>query len=970
MAYEQAAHYGGAPPRGYYDQQAPRGAPRSAPRPGPRGPPPQQYADDYSGYGRDGAHFQGQEQEYHGYDSESFWGVYGGDPSGYAQNYEQDYGHQQQYDQGYNQPQQRRGPGDWRGASGGAPRGQMPRGDGYGPRARGYSNGMNGMNGQMGPGPGRGRAPPQGYPPQGPPRGGMHQYDDRRQMGGQKHDQIMSQAMNGLDINGRPNTDPNRRPTGPGSVHSQSSSTSNYARHPGDHRGGGPTHSPEDRYGPRPPFEGGRGPPGGPPGRAMTVPQDNGYPADSRQFHQHQNSWPEQQHDAGYGTGRRDPIEHRSNTTMGDRPMGDRPMGAGVPPPRPSTATGMRQQPGMQRREDFPGDPRSAGPAFSPPFAGPPRPGTSHGARPPAQAPPLDPENWGRPLQDAIELPGDATPGSMKPLTRTATTDSPMGGQFAQQVHKSRSQPDLRGQPSNGVAYGVPASAPPMPSQMQGQYPQPRRNGPQLAMNNVHNSNGGMPAEGSMPTSPRQFHRPGAPQYNRNEANQSGRSDPRPGGPPGPRLNGNSNPSASSANPDALPSHPAPVRPGLAGGAQPGPAQIRQAQATRLSMSDEKRISMPVTHEELNRLRQAVQINPADSKQALYFAKKLVEASQVLATDGGRADERTTQKNREKYIFDAHKQIKRLVGANYAEAMFYLADCYGTGQLGLAVDPKEAFGLYQAAAKLGHGASAYRTAVCCEMGPEAGGGTRKDPLKAVQWYKHAAALGDTPAMYKLGMILLKGLLGQQASLGEAVIWLQRAAEKADEENPHALHELAQLYENPPPGGKIAQDQKYALQLYQKASKLGYRSSQTRLGKAYEYGHLGCQIDNRSSIHWYSKAAAQEDHDAELALSGWYLTGSQGILAASDQEAYLWARKAALAEHPKAEFAMGYFSETGIGCPKSLEDAKRWYGRAASHRYPKAQVRLEELIKGGGKNLKNRERMSRGDEKKHEDCVVM
>ncbi|QDS69860.1 hypothetical protein FKW77_000373 [Venturia effusa] len=976
MAYQQAGHYGGAPARGYYDQQAPRGAARNAPRPGPRGPPPQQYMDDYGGgYGQEGAYFQGQEQEYHGYDRESFWGAYGGDTSGYSQNYEQEYSYQQHYDQSYNQPQQRRGQPP--------SRGQMPRGDGYGPpRGRAYSNGM---DGQMGPRPGP-PPPPQNY---GPPRGGMQQYEDRRQMGGgpsgdwrsapggerpkliggaptaKTVDQIAAQALNGLDLNARSSTDPHRRPPTSGSVHSQNSSRSNYARHPGEHRGERPPRSSEDRH-------------RGPPGRAMTVPPDNQYPVDNRQFNSQQNPRPEQQYDAGYGQGRRDPIEQRSNTTVGDRPMR-----AGMQPPRPSTATGMRQQPGMPRRDDFAGEPRSAGAAFTPPFTGPPRPGTSNGVRPPAQARPPDVENWmpdfdaqsaaGRSLRDAAGLPLDGAPEAMKPLTRAATVESPMAGQFAQQAHKSRSQPDFRGQQSNGAAYGAPAGAPmvpPLHSQERGQYPGPRRDGPQMAINNAHNFNGGMLGGGSMPISPRQFHRPGAPPLNRNETHQSGQSDPGPGGPGGPRVHGNSNPTVPSRNPDALPSHPAPVRPGLASGAQPGPAQIRQAQAQQLSLSDDDRSSMPITHQELERLRQAVQTNPADTKQALHFARRLVEASQVLANEGGRADERTTQKNRERYISDAHKQIKRLVSANCAEAMFYLADCYGTGQLGLVVDPKEAFGLYQAAAKLGHSSSAYRTAVCCEMGLEAGGGTRKDPLKAVQWYKRAAALGDTPAMYKLGMILLKGLLGQQASIGEAVTWLQRAADKADEENPHALHELAQLYENAPPGGKIIQDHKYAFQLYQKASKLGYRSSQARLGKAYEFGHLGCQIDNRSSIHWYSKAAAQEDHDAELALSGWYLTGSQGILAASDQEAYLWARKAALAELPKAEFAMGYFSETGIGCPKSLEDAKRWYGRAASHRYPKAQARLEELIRGGGKNLKTRERLSRGDEKKHEDCIVI
>lgn len=98
--------------------------------------------------------------------------------------------------------------------------------------------------------------------------------------------------------------------------------------------------------------------------------------------------------------------------------------------------------------------------------------------------------------------------------------------------------------------------------------------------------------------------------------------------------------------------------------------------------------------------------------------------------------------------------------------------------------------------------------------------------------------------------------------------------------------------------------------------------------AYEYGLLGCPVDPRQSIAWYSKAAKQEEHQSELALSGWYLTGADGILQQSDTEAYLWARKAAQAGLAKAEYAMGYFTEVGIGAPSNLEDAKRWYWRAA------------------------------------------
>jgi TPR repeat protein len=339
----------------------------------------------------------------------------------------------------------------------------------------------------------------------------------------------------------------------------------------------------------------------------------------------------------------------------------------------------------------------------------------------------------------------------------------------------------------------------------------------------------------------------------------------------------------------------------------------------------------PVTYDELNRLRKIWKDNPNNDAAGLNLAKKLVEAASVLADENGTADKRTQAKNKEKFVLEAYKIVKKLAQRQYGEAMFYLADCYGQGQLGLQVDMKEAFTLYQGAAKAGHAASAYRTAVCCEMGHEEGGGTKRDPLKAVQWYRRAAALGDTPALYKMGMILLKGLLGQQKNQGEAINMLQRAANQADRDNPHALHELGLIYEQPANGNeRIIPDEAYALQLFMQAADLGYKFSQFRLGQAYEYGLLGCPIDPRKSIGWYTKAAAQEEHQSELALSGWYLTGIEGVLQQSDTEAYLWARKAACAEPPlpKALFAMGYFTEVGIGCPKSLEEAKRWYGRAA------------------------------------------
>lgn len=133
---------------------------------------------------------------------------------------------------------------------------------------------------------------------------------------------------------------------------------------------------------------------------------------------------------------------------------------------------------------------------------------------------------------------------------------------------------------------------------------------------------------------------------------------------------------------------------------------------------------------------------------------------------------------------------------------------------------------------------------------------------------------------------------------------------------------------------------------------------------------------------------QEEHQSELALSGWYLTGTEGVLQQSDTEAYLWARKAAQAGLAKAEYAMGYFTEVGIGAPANLEDAKRWYWKSAcesirsclqgtaklivftAQNFPKARDRLEDLRRGGG--AKQKTRVSRSNMKKQSDgeCTIM
>ncbi|KAH8654599.1 hypothetical protein BGZ60DRAFT_435723 [Tricladium varicosporioides] len=588
----------------------------------------------------------------------------------------------------------------------------------------------------------------------------------------------------------------------------------------------------------------------------------------------------------------------------------------------------------------------------------------------------------GASIEDHVQAPAApaAYPGQLKPI---------------------KSQPDIRGRAQPQAAVFEMAGAPPLPNA----YPQQGYDDGYGPQNGQYNQ-APEPAYGaySEPPPPQNTFQP--PPRSASAAPGAARGfgglpsgGPRSGLPNGPSPNGGPSramtmPRQAPQNGDALPSHPPPVRAGLipnsvASLASNKPTPVRnynniapqpqQAQPPQQAMQQQQQAApsgppapLPVTAGEIDQLRSQVKMNPQDQATSLLLARKLVEASEVLVQTI--PDQRARNKAREKFVMDAHKLLKKLVAAGNADAMFFLADCNGRGALGMEIDHKEAFTLYQSAAKAGHAAAAYRTAVCCELGNDEGGGTRKDPLKAIQWYKRAATLGDPPAMYKMGMILLKGLLGQPKNPREAVGWLKRAAERADAENPHALHELGLLFEQPQSAdSSVVRDEAYSFQLFSQAADLGYKFSQFRLGCAYEYGLFNLPIDPRQSIMWYSRAAAQEEHQSELALSGWYLTGSEGVLQQSDTEAYLWARKAAMAGLAKAEYAMGYFTEVGIGAPANLEDAKRWYWRAAAQNFPKARERLEDL-KRGGKNgaLKARERISRSKVGKQNEgeCVVM
>ncbi|KAL5640255.1 hypothetical protein ACGC1H_007504 [Rhizoctonia solani] len=379
-----------------------------------------------------------------------------------------------------------------------------------------------------------------------------------------------------------------------------------------------------------------------------------------------------------------------------------------------------------------------------------------------------------------------------------------------------------------------------------------------------------------------------------------------------------------------------------------------------------------LSHERTLELYRANARKSNDPDVQYEFAMFMIDASKSLplppASGGNQLEIEKVEEKREELTREGVQLLKRLADRGHGDAQYLLADCManGIGTHRSRQDFDRAYPMFVLAAKHGHADAAYRAGTCCENG----WGCRRESAKAVQFFRKAAAALHPGALYRLGIAELNGELGLSKRPKEGVKWLKRSAEHATAEFPHALHELALLHERGV-DNVLFVDYEYAAELLAQASELGYAPSAYRLGECYEYGKMGCPQDAALSIHYYNIAAQQDHRDACFALTAWYLVGSPGVLPQSDTEAYLWAKKAAEQGLAKAMYAVGYFSEVGVGTTQSLPDAMHWYKRAAEAGDKRAIQRLK-ATSGGPLpgNVISREQVTTTGDVKDKNCVIM
>ncbi|KAI9710121.1 MAG: hypothetical protein M1820_002923 [Bogoriella megaspora] len=316
-----------------------------------------------------------------------------------------------------------------------------------------------------------------------------------------------------------------------------------------------------------------------------------------------------------------------------------------------------------------------------------------------------------------------------------------------------------------------------------------------------------------------------------------------------------------------------------------------------------------------------------------------------------------SQKNsRSELLRESRQILQRLADRSYPFAQYYLGDGYASGLFSKGKeDYDHAFTLFVAAGKHGHAEAAYRAALCYEFG----WGCRKDYAKAAQFHRQAASKNHPGAATRLGMACLRGEMGLVGRYREGIKWLKRAAESADFQYNTAPYELGLLHITGY-GDDIFKDEAYAAQLVTQSADLAHPDANFMMGEVYEHGRYGCPKDAALSVHFYNGAAQAGLPHAMMALCAWYMVGAPPVLEKDENEAYEWAKKAAetgappnnnpstikfmlliylIIGLPKAEYAVGYFTEMGIGCRRDPLEANVWYVRAADNGDDRAKQRL-------------------------------
>ncbi|WFC98401.1 hypothetical protein MYAM1_001128 [Malassezia yamatoensis] len=394
--------------------------------------------------------------------------------------------------------------------------------------------------------------------------------------------------------------------------------------------------------------------------------------------------------------------------------------------------------------------------------------------------------------------------------------------------------------------------------------------------------------------------------------------------------------------PEPIPNHSSPVPPP----ARTAPQAQQQSPPAHLAS-----IHVPLPDiKSLDEQRERA-MRSGDDAEILRWSLQVVKFVERMQATQTQMDERIEQ-----WIDEAILQI--IQAASHPEpsgqALYARGDLLakGTFPTYVAKDLRSAFSDFERSARLGYAPSWYRIGRDYE--------TLGDTIRAKSAYTRGVKSADVSSTYRMGMAYLFGQLDTSVNQGEGVKLLQAAADMSTVDTPHPAYIYALLLagelenvtlplsiifevQGYPPSemGRSAlypQVRKYL----QRAAYLNLSVAQYKCGWCFEHVQLSFPFDPLMSVQYYSAASQGGEPDADMALSKWFLCGADGCFDKNEALAYTFAERAAKHHLSTAQFALGYYSEVGIGTSVDLTVARQWYEKAAAQGNTDAADRLAAL----------------------------
>ncbi|KAH7369669.1 hypothetical protein BKA65DRAFT_486737 [Rhexocercosporidium sp. MPI-PUGE-AT-0058] len=363
--------------------------------------------------------------------------------------------------------------------------------------------------------------------------------------------------------------------------------------------------------------------------------------------------------------------------------------------------------------------------------------------------------------------------------------------------------------------------------------------------------------------------------------------------------------------------------------------------------------------EVLERARTLV-LKSTDPEMQLAWAQdalswvEVASQSAVRQQPEGQTTRSITPKVEHQLREDALNIVRFLADQYHPKAEFMKSMWLEFGKFGYRIDKKEAFLGYKRAAEKGYARAEYRIGMQYE--------NSNNSVKAVEHYQKGVAMRDSASNYRLGMMTLLGQHGTPQDYRRGVDLVRFAADTADENAPQGAYVYGMLLARELPNIMVPEqflefDLNDAKMFIEKAAYLGFAKAQLKMAQAYELCQLGCEFEPALSMHYNALAARQGEAEAEMAISKWFLCGYEGIFDKNEELAFTYAKRAAQAKLPTAEFAMGYFYEIGMYVQCDLRESEMWYTKASEHGNKDALGRIDSIKKNGALTKKDHEQVA-------------